>query len=206
MYKKLTILIPVLALILLVSACAKKPATDQNTNQNINANQSPSPSPSPTEIDTSDWKTYRNEEFGFELKYPKEWYSIWENTFSNENIGAPLELSLDGIIVAINVYDNVNKKSLSEWVKDNTIKRKIKVISSEEIDLDGNKYIRTVLGPDGKFNFSDGRSIDSGYYIDTYILYDNKIYSVGAYTYTLESFDKFKKYYDLIVKNLNFKK
>ncbi len=33
------------------------------------------PVPAPTEepIDTSDWKTYRNEEYGFEFKYPKEW-------------------------------------------------------------------------------------------------------------------------------------
>jgi hypothetical protein len=36
------------------------------------------PAPAPTsddvsEIDTSDWKIYRNEEFGFEMKYPRDW-------------------------------------------------------------------------------------------------------------------------------------
>lgn len=31
--------------------------------------------PSPQEaMDTSAWKTYRNEEYGFEVKYPPDWY------------------------------------------------------------------------------------------------------------------------------------
>lgn len=34
-----------------------------------------------TEIDTLDWKTYSNEEYGFELKYPKN-YTVYETDFS----------------------------------------------------------------------------------------------------------------------------
>lgn len=33
------------------------------------------------EIDTSNWQTYRNEEFGFEVKYPEDWSSNTEEKF-----------------------------------------------------------------------------------------------------------------------------
>ena len=43
------------------------------------AQQTPPPTPQQEVLDTSDWQTYRNEEFGFEVKYPKGWYSVWRN-------------------------------------------------------------------------------------------------------------------------------
>ena len=33
----------------------------------------PAPSPQPQTLDTSGWQTYRNDEFGFEVRYPKDW-------------------------------------------------------------------------------------------------------------------------------------
>ena len=35
--------------------------------------------PIPTDIDTSTWKTYRNEKYGFEVKYPSEWWANQQN-------------------------------------------------------------------------------------------------------------------------------
>lgn len=66
---KLSVIVMSLASVaLVVSGCLKKPVTPPvNQNQNINTATTTS------EIDMSDWKTYRNDEYGFEFKYPKDW-------------------------------------------------------------------------------------------------------------------------------------
>ena len=43
---------------------------------------SPSPQTEPEVLDTSNWQTYRNEEFGFEFMYPDEWEIIKTDPFS----------------------------------------------------------------------------------------------------------------------------
>ena len=58
---------------LLLGGCfpiSKKPVTPPPVNTNQSQNVNTDTATSTVEIDTFDWKTYRNEEYGFEFKYP----------------------------------------------------------------------------------------------------------------------------------------
>ncbi len=72
------------------------------------------------EIDTSDWLTYKNEEYGFEFKYPKEWNINFEN-YTNINSLFNLNLVYLGPtqITDTEIYDGarltINLLSLKEY-------------------------------------------------------------------------------------------
>lgn len=54
-------------------AVAPTPAPTPEPTEPIES-PTPSSSPEPTgEVDTSDWLSYRNEEYGFEIRYPRDW-------------------------------------------------------------------------------------------------------------------------------------
>jgi len=106
-----------------------------------------------TEIDTSDWLTYRNEEYGFELRYPGEWeVKIGEKNkvvllISPENKRIEQEIKLGNISgegyekdISIfyyssvdkepeNIFNNLNAKTLEDFVKRNSLISNSKIIS-----------------------------------------------------------------------------
>jgi len=80
-----------------------------------------STSPQVPEIDTSDWKTYRNEEYGFELRYPSDWEVIEDFSQAVVNFeftGPALDKSpgIEGAFL-IQIYRLGKASNLREWVE-----------------------------------------------------------------------------------------
>lgn len=58
---------------LILNGCNFVVLSENNENENVILNPPTADEESQENIDTSGWEIYRNEEYGFEFKYPKEW-------------------------------------------------------------------------------------------------------------------------------------
>ncbi|NUM25758.1 MAG: hypothetical protein HUU49_04025 [Candidatus Buchananbacteria bacterium] len=117
---------------LVLTGCLSKPQTNQNTsvvpeeseveNENVNT------ATTTEEIDTSDWKTYRNEEYGFEFKYPENWkiFLLDDNRISlapnNKEVGIPDKFGFKYFgDIFITIYKNENLLDLENYYNSQTI-------------------------------------------------------------------------------------
>jgi len=65
--KKLLLILPIIAL--LAASCASSKQTYSQAPINANTNPAPALATTPA----SDWKTYSNKQYGFEIKFPSDW-------------------------------------------------------------------------------------------------------------------------------------
>jgi len=63
--------------------------------------------------ETADWKTYRNEEYGFEFRYPNEWNNVKQ---SGDTIMF-MDSSSQWADFVVRIYQKPLNLSLEEWVK-----------------------------------------------------------------------------------------
>ncbi len=78
--------------------------------------------------ETVNWNTYRNEDYGYEIKYPSDWYKRYDGDIIEfQNVDGKLYISTggpcadcvksEGVRVSIEVKDNFQKLSLNNFVR-----------------------------------------------------------------------------------------
>ncbi len=154
--KKIIILIILLPAIIVFSGCVRKqPIQQKNINkhqqqknqnlaattspQNPKANTSTTTTAKNNEIDTSNWKVYRNKKYGYEIKYLNDW-SVFDNNpnmppYSSVQFNDYIS-NTEGALLRIDIPEYGSGAEMYQ------------AISAEEINLSGvkaKKYFRKIL-------------------------------------------------------------
>lgn len=87
------------------------------------------------EVDISNWKTYRNEEYGFEVKYPTDWFAIEDSrgiNFTPLSPDDPLQASSIGLASSMTIQrkDDSVQNRIAEYMEQDGFAQNEIIVSS----------------------------------------------------------------------------
>ena len=141
-----------------------------------------------SEIDISNWKTYQNEEFGFEVKYPSILYFfdcseffyphslyICLTPYIKDNCNAPWKAKAS--VISISTVKDFNKDNIINFLDKNIKEENIIIGNKSAIQISGE---REVMGDEGERIFSPSHPVREMIY--TIIPFENNISIKIAYS------------------------
>ena len=144
-----------LAITMAFSACSKTPATKNQEQNQINNQQQQTNGAG--EIDMNDWQTYRNEEYGFEIKYPEDW-KIYQEIGSDNKI-EPLvlkKINNNACFLIIWSTDAILGKPFNE-----EFEKKENILINEKIKATKSIYKSTEKNDNTKFSYIEFKDKDN---------------------------------------------
>lgn len=93
-------------------------ATDTTTTPDDTSIQIPAPDDDNSEIDTSDWLTYKNEKYGYKIKYPKDWRIATEYIRTIADISSdPKNTSTENDFIVLTKLSLTEEKEFLEFAE-----------------------------------------------------------------------------------------
>jgi hypothetical protein len=103
------------------------------------------PPPSVGHTAQAGWAAYISARWGYSIEYPTRWYDVpnhgapdTQKYFSNENVGAPLQMSASGVWETIDVEPNQSEPCAPPWASNMAVRQ-------SPITLDGVPTTRYVV-------------------------------------------------------------
>ena len=96
----------------------------------------------PAPINTADWKNYKNETYGFEFRYPSEWYVKEEagRFFLFDSSSCKGSCPTKNGKISFGIKDNNELVSISNWMKQNVAT--VGIEADESFSADGSQGIK----------------------------------------------------------------
>jgi len=182
------------ALGLVLTSCGSSQAT---TSPSATASVSPSATPSPSHTAQPGWKTYVSARWGYSIDYPGDWYDLansgapdTQKYFSNENVGAPLEMTQRGVWETIEVQPNSTGSCPPSYVSRS-------VIGQSPTRVDGAATTRYVINmtPSGA---------EAAYIIGVWVTHSGGCYSIQFLSSTPTTRDASTRVADQAIASFQF--